>query len=123
MVYGCIEAVSFGVDVVFEEVIPVAILEYGSLFQDGLGAGDGPSHAGVFHAIFDEGSTGTFDGAGGDGIALLQIGGIVHHMAVILEIGDGLLDDGSLVGGEWILGADLFECADDVAELALQEGV
>ena len=79
-----------------------------------MGTGDGPSYAGLFHPIFDQGPTGPFDGAGGDGIAFVQLGGIVHHLAMILEIGDGLLKDGFLVWGEGILGVDLFECANDV---------
>ena len=44
-------------------------------------------------------------------------------MPMILKIGDGLLDGFFLVKGEWILGADLFESASDVADLAFQEGV
>ena len=123
MVYGGVESLSFGVDEVSPEVIPVAVFHHGTLCQDRLGPRYGPSHPGVFHAIFDQGSTGTLDGARGDGISFFQIGRIVHHMAMILKIGDGLLDGLVLVRGEWMLGADLFECTHDIADVALEEGV
>ena len=123
LIYGWIESVSFGVDVIVKEVIPVVIFDNCALFQDSLGPGDGPSHSGLFHPIFDQRSTGAFDGAGSDGVAFFQIGSIVHHMPMIFKVRDGLLDGFFLVRGELVFGADLFESTHDVADVALQEGI
>ena len=70
LISSWIKSVSFAVDVIFKEVIPVVIFHNCSLGQDSLGTDNGPSHSGLFHPIFDQRSTGAFDGAGSDGVAL-----------------------------------------------------
>lgn len=125
MVRGWVQSLSFGVDVEVPEIIPVAVFDDGPLLQDRLRPGDGPAHAALFHAIFDQRPAGTLNHAGGDRVALLEIGVVVHHMAVVVEVGDRFFEDLFLRAGEvaLVLGAPLSQAADDIADLAFQERI
>ena len=117
-----IESVSFGVNKVCEEVIPVAIFDNSSLRQDRLSAVDGPSHAGLLHAIFDEGSASAFDHTGCNGISFLEVDIVAHHMSVVIEVGDGFRERFLLRLGELILvfSQPLAESADERTHLSVE---
>ena len=58
----------FGGDAVVPEGSPVVVEVDGAEAEDRLGAGDAPTHAGAFHAIFDQVLAGALDHAAADGV-------------------------------------------------------
>ena len=67
--------------------------------EDGLPAGDAPSHAGSLHALCDEHFVCGFDNAGPDGEALVLQGAVAHAFSVLAEEGEFALDLARSVGG------------------------
>jgi len=56
------------------EGVPIPVLEGAAQMEQGLGAINGPAHAGAFAAVLDEMAAGAFDDPGGDGPRPLRVG-------------------------------------------------
>jgi len=58
--------------------IPILIDAHSPQVKESLSASEGPTHAGTFHAIFDEMAASAFDDASADRPALSQVVAIAH---------------------------------------------
>ena len=100
---------------------PIAIEIGAPQIEDGLCPFHGPAHAGAFHAVLDQMATGPFGDSAADGIARRQIRVIPHPCPVVVEVGDDGLDGFAVGSLQRVLGQDLFESADDIADLAFEQ--
>jgi len=80
-----VDAFVLAAEVVAPVVVEVAAGGEGSELEDGLGAGEPPSHACYVHSVFYDVPAGSLDDPGGDGPAFGQRCGVVQ--AVVGQFG------------------------------------
>ena len=71
-------------------VVPMAVFSDSAEPEQLFSADFRPTHAGEFHAVFDEMATSGFDDTGSDRPAALQVGGVIHVLLVLLKVTDHL---------------------------------
>src|SRR5271169_3244775 len=54
--------------------------------QHGFGSGQGPTHAALLHAVFDDVPASSFDHAAGNRIASVEVRVVTHTLSVFLEV-------------------------------------
>src|SRR5229473_2547618 len=77
-------------------VVEVAVDDDGAELEDVLGAVGRPSRACNAESVLDDESAGSLDHAGGDRPALLECLVVAHVLAVVLQVGDGLVHVGQV---------------------------
>src|ERR1039457_2622947 len=77
-------------------VVEVAVDDDGTELEDGLCAVGGPSGACDSESVFDDEPAGALDHAGGDRPAFLEGLVVAHVLAVVREVGDGLVHGGEV---------------------------
>jgi hypothetical protein len=71
----------------FPSLLPAIGLDETAQGQNSLATRSGPGHAGLFQTLGDQGFTGSFDDATGNGELLTYIGRIMHTVLLVAEIG------------------------------------
>src|SRR5258707_2047477 len=77
-------------------VVEVAVDDDGAELEDVLGAVGRPSRACNAESVLDDESAGSLDHAGGDRPALLECLVVAHVLAVVVQVGDGLVHVGEV---------------------------
>src|SRR5216684_794493 len=106
-------------------VVEVAVDDDGAELEDVLGAVGRPSRACNAESVLDDESAGSLDHAGGDRPALLECLVVAHVLAVVLQVGDGLVHVGQVeVAGAGVragLRGDGFQGGGDCFRAAVQD--
>src|SRR5262245_43377143 len=77
-----VEAVVLGLSMEGPVGAPVVGEADGAEVEDGVGAGGGPAHTGLLHAVLDEVAAGALNDAGADGPAACEVQVVAHERGV-----------------------------------------
>ena len=114
---ACVRFVGLG-SFLFPVVFGSAGLFGASQGDDGVGAANGPVHAGVLEALSDDGATAGFDNAGADEESTGSKVGVPHARGIDLEVANLFA---KLFGSERIGGVNAVEGSNKILDESLVE--
>jgi len=94
---------------------------YTTPVEHGASTGHDPAHTGTFHAAFDDTAASSFDDAGGDGEARLEVDIVGHPMGVVAEVPANALQCIAALALELVARGEPAQGVDHGADLAVED--